>query len=134
MYTRQSRQSSQIAWGQLTPPKRDPASLSCKSLPASIMPTSKDLLPGNICLGTTDPWGLLTPGVSQSVRGQENIMLTRPVTMRDQREKTLIESPELGLPSMEIDSRTIKYNHYNRLGTIYSPVRHNYRRTLRKWT
>jgi len=79
-------------------------------------------------------WGQLTPAVSQSVRGQENIMLTRPVTMRDHYIKTSIQSPELTMPSMEIDSRTIKYNHYNRLDTIYSSVSHNYRRTLSKWT
>ena len=75
VYTRQSRQSSQIAWGQLTPPKRNPASVSCKSLTATTMPTmpiknhansagqvhtarpvprQKDLLVGNICLGTAD--------------------------------------------------------------------------------
>ena len=155
MYTRQRRQSSHIAWGQLTPPKRNPASVLCKCLPATTVPTMpiknhaksagqvhtarpvprrKDLLVGNICLGTADPWGLLTPAVSQSVRGQENIMLTRPVTMRDQREKTLIQSPELTMPLMEIDSRTIIYNHYNRLDTIYSSVYVNYRRTLSKWT
>ena len=75
-------------------------------------------------------WGQLTPAVSQSVRGQENIMLTRPVTMREHYIKTLIQSPELRLPLMEIDLRTIIYNHYNRLDTMYSPVYHNYRRTL----
>ena len=37
--------SSDIAWGQLTPPKRNPASVSCKCLPATTVPSSKDLLP-----------------------------------------------------------------------------------------
>ena len=147
--------SSAIAWGQLTPPKRTPASVSCKCLPATTVPTmptknhansagqvhtarpvpsQKDLLLGNICLGTADPWGLLTPGVSQSVRGQENIMLTRPVTMRDHYIKTSFPAIELRLPLMEIDLRTIIYNDYNRLDTMYSPVYDNYRRTQRKWT
>ena len=155
MYTRQRRQSSHIAWGQLTPPKRNPASVLCKCLPATTVPTmpiknhansagqvhtarpvprQKDLLLGNICLGTADPWGLLTPAVSQSVRGQENIMLTRPVTMREHYIKTSFPAIELRLPLMEIDSRTIIYNHYNRLDTIYSSVYVNYRRTLSKWT
>jgi hypothetical protein len=147
--------SSDIAWGQLTPPKRDPASVSCKSLTATTVPTMpiknhansagqvhtarpvprrKDLLLGNICLGTADPWGLLTPAASQSVRGQENIRQARPVTMRDHYIKTLIQSPELRLPLMEIDSRTRIYNHYNRLDTMYSPVCDNHRRTQSKWT
>ena len=143
--------SSDIAWGQLTPPKRNPASVLCKPLTATTVPTmpiknhansagqvhtarpvpsQKDLLLGNICLGTADPWGLLTPVVSQSVRGQENTEQSCTVTMRDHYIKTLIQSPELRFPLMEIDSRTIIYNDYNRLDTIYSPVCHNYRRTL----
>ena len=79
-------------------------------------------------------WGQLTPGMSQSVRGQENIKLTCTVTMREHYIKTSIQSPELTMSLMEIDSRTQIYNHYNRLDTMYSSVRHNYRRTLRKWT
>jgi hypothetical protein len=79
-------------------------------------------------------WGQLTPPSlpvrSQSVRGQENIMLTCAVTMREHTRKTLIQSPELRLPLMEIDSRTIIYNDYNRLGTIYSSAYANYRRSL----
>ena len=67
--------SSDIAWGQQTPPKRNPASVLCKSVTATTVPTlpiknhatsagqvhmarpvprQKDLLLGNICLGTTD--------------------------------------------------------------------------------
>ena len=155
MYTRQGRQSTPIAWGLLTPPKRDAASLSPKYLPAIPVPTvptitmptlspnftgqdpcqhQKDLLLGNICLGTADPWGLLTPIASQCVRGQENIITTSPVTMREHYTKTSIPASELGLPSMEIDLRTIIYNDYNRLYTIYSPVCHNYRRIQSKWT
>ena len=155
MYTRQRRQSTPIAWGLLSPPKRNPASLSCKSLTATTMPTlptitmptlspnftgqdpcqhQKDLLLGNICLGTADPWGLLTPIASQSVRGQENIITTSLVTMRDHYTKTSIQSPELTMPLMEIDSRTIKYNDYNRLDTMYPSVYSKHRRTLRKWT
>jgi len=83
-------------------------------------------------------WGQLTPPslpvTAQCVRGQENIMLTCAVTMREYKRKTLIQSPELTLPIKEIDSRTQIYNHYNRLDTMYSPVYHNYRRTQRKWT
>ena len=82
-------------------------------------------------------WGQLYPPslpvTAQCVRGQENTMPTRPVTMREHYIKTLIQSPELTMPLMEIDSRTIIYNDYNRLDTIYSPVchnSHNYRRSL----
>jgi len=147
--------SSDIAWGQLTPPKRNPASVSCKCLPAITVPTmpiknhaksvsqvhtarpvptSKDLLLGNICLGTADPWVLLTPLASLSVRGQENIITFSTVTMRDHYTKTSIQASELGCSLMEIDSRTQIYNHYNRLDTMYSPVYSKHRRTLRKWT
>ena len=155
MYTRQCRQSTPIAWGLLSPPKRNPASLSCKSLTATTVPTmpnknhansvgqvhtarpvptSKDLLLGNICLGTADPWGQLTPTSSQSVRGQEISEQSRPVTMRDHYIKTSFPASELGCSLMVITSRTIIYNDYNRLDTIYSSVSHNYRRTLSKWT
>ena len=83
-------------------------------------------------------WGQLSPPslpvTAQCVRGQENIMLTRPATMREYKRKTLIQSPELRLPSMEIDSRTIIYNDYNRLDTMYPSVYSKHRRTLRKWT
>ena len=83
-------------------------------------------------------WGQLTPPsllvTAQSVRGQENIMLTCAVTMREHKRKTSFPAIELGLPLMEIDSRTIIYNDYNRLYTIYSPVCHNYRRIQSKWT
>ena len=79
-------------------------------------------------------WGQLTPGMSQSVRGQENIITISTVTMRDHYTKTAFPASELGLPLMEIDSRTIKYNHYNRLDTMYPSVYDNYRRTQRKWT
>ena len=85
-------------------------------------------------LQTLGTWGLLTPAMSQSVRGQENIMLTCTVTMREHYIKTSFPAIELRLLLMEIDSRTIIYNDYNRLDTMYSPVCHNYRRTQRKWT
>ena len=85
-------------------------------------------------LQTLGTWGLLTPAMSQSVRGQENIMLTCTVTMREHYIKTSFPASELRLPLMEIDSRTIIYNHYNRLDTMYSSVYDNYRRTQRKWT
>jgi len=125
-----------------TDPSAAQRSLSaCRQFPCQL----SDQKPCQLCLLTpygktrakskrSFGWGQLTPGVSQSVRGQENIMLTRPVTMRDHYIKTSIQSPELTMPPMEIDSRTIIYNDYNRLGTIYSPVCHNYRRTLSKWT
>mgnify|MGYP005827829125 CR=1 FL=1 len=51
-------------------------------------------------------WGQLTPAVSQSVRGQENIITTSLVTMRDHYTKTAIQASELTMPLMEIDSRT----------------------------
>jgi len=51
-------------------------------------------------------WGLLTPASSQSVRGQENIITTSLVTMREHYTKTAIPASELGLPLMGIDSRT----------------------------
>ena len=51
-------------------------------------------------------WGLLSPGGSQSVRGQENIITTGTVTMQNHYTKTLIPASELGLPLMTIDSRT----------------------------
>ena len=51
-------------------------------------------------------WGQLTPGTSQSVRGQENIITTSTVTMQNHYTKTPIPASELGLPSMGIDSRT----------------------------
>ena len=150
-----SRQVKRYRLGSVDPTHASAASVSCKCLPATTVPTMpiknhakfvtqvhtaspvprrKDLLLGNICLGTADPWGLLTPASSQSVRGQENIITTSLVTMRDHYTKTSIQASELTMPLMEIDSRTIIYNHYNRLGTIYSPVCHNYRRTLSKWT
>ena len=79
-------------------------------------------------------WGLLSPGMSQSVRGQRNIITISTVTMQNHYTKTAFPASELGLPLMEIDSRTIKYNHYNRLDTMYPSVYDNYRRTQRKWT
>jgi len=83
-------------------------------------------------------WGQLSPPsllvTAQSVRGQENIITFSTVTMREHKRKTLIQSPELTMPLMEIDSRTIIYNHYNRLDTMYSPVYSKHRRTLSKWT
>ena len=51
-------------------------------------------------------WGQLSPGRSQSVRGQENIITTSLVTMQNHYTKTLIPASELGLPLMTIDSRT----------------------------
>ena len=120
------------------------ASVSRKSLTAKTVPTLRSKTMPSLSAKSTrqDPcqvekifwWGQLSPGVSQSVRGQENIMLTCAVTMREHYIKTSIPASELGLPSMEIDSRPIKYNNNNRLDTIYSSVSHNYRRTLSKWT
>ena len=51
-------------------------------------------------------WGLLSPGGSQSVRGQENIITTGTVTMQNHYTKTLIPASELGCPLVGIDSRT----------------------------
>ena len=120
------------------------AQRSRKSLPAIPVPT----LP-TITMPTLSPnftgqvpcqaqkifcWGLLSPPSSQYVRGQEISEQYQPVTMQDHYIKTSFPASELGCSLMEIDSRTIKYNHYNRLDTIYSSVCHNYRRTLSKWT
>ena len=51
-------------------------------------------------------WGQLTPGRSQCVRDQENIITTCSVTMQNHYTKTLIPASELGCPLMTIDSRT----------------------------
>ena len=51
-------------------------------------------------------WGLLSPGRSQSVRGQENIITISTVTMQNHYTKTAFPASELGLPLMGIDSRT----------------------------
>ena len=51
-------------------------------------------------------WGLLSPGRSQSVRGQEDIITTCTVTMQNHYTKTLIQASELGCPLVGIDSRT----------------------------
>ena len=51
-------------------------------------------------------WGLLSPGGSQSVRGQENIITTGTVTMQNHYTKTLIPASELGCALVGIDSRT----------------------------
>ena len=115
-----------------------------KSLPAISVPTLRSKTMPSLSRKSTRQgpcqvekifwWGQLSPGVSQSVRGQENIITISTVTMRNHYTKTAIQSPELTMSLMEIDSRTIKYNDYNRLDTMYSPVYDNYRRTQRKWT
>ena len=115
-----------------------------KSLPAISVPTLRSKTMPSLSRKSTRQgpcqvqkifcWGLLSPGMSQSVRGQENIITISTVTMRNHYTKTSIQSAELGLPLMVIDSRTQIYNHYNRLDTIYSPVRCKYRRTQSKWT
>jgi len=109
-------------------PQRSTAIPKC--LPAIPVPTvrSKTMptLPANSI--RQDPcqaekifcWGQLSPPLSLSVRGQEV--------------KKANHYAELAMPLMEIDSRTIIYNHYNRLDTMYSPVYSKHRRTLSKWT
>ena len=119
-------------------PQRSTAIPKC--LPASTMPTLRSKTMPSLSAKSTRQvpcqvrkifwWGQLTPGVSQSVRGQENIKLTCAVTMREHYIKTSFPASELTMPLMEIDSRTIKYNHYNRLHTMYPSVYANYRRTL----
>ena len=141
--------------GSVDPRSVDPtqasaASVLCNCLPATTVPTLRSKTMPSLPAKSTrqgpcqdekifwsvvpSRWGQLTPVLSQYVRGQENIMLTRPVTMREHKRKTLIQNAELTMPLMEIDSRTIIYNHYNRLDTMYSPVYSKHRRTLRKWT
>jgi len=51
-------------------------------------------------------WGLLSPGRSQSVRGQEDIITTSPVTMQNHYTKSSIPASELGCPLVGIESRT----------------------------
>jgi len=87
-----------------------------KSLPAIPVPTLRSKTMPSLSPNSTrqDPcqaqkifcWGLLTPASSQSVRGQENIITTSLVTMREHYTKTAIPASELGLPLMGIDSRT----------------------------
>ena len=87
-----------------------------KSLPAISVPTPRSKTMPSLSPNFTgqEPcqpekifcWGLLTPGRSQSVRGQENIITICTVTLRNHYTKTSIPASELGLPLMEIDSRT----------------------------
>ena len=94
------------------------AQRSRKSLPAISVPTLRSktmpsLSPNSTRQGPCQVekifcWGQLTPPSSQSVRGQENIITISTVTMQDHYTKTAIPASELGLPLMEMDSRTQK--------------------------
>jgi hypothetical protein len=92
------------------------AQRSRKSLPAIPVPTPRSKTMPSLSPNFTGQgpcqaqkifcWGLLTPGMSQSVRGQENIITTSLVTMQNHYTKTAIPASELRLPLMGIDSRT----------------------------
>jgi len=123
-----------------------PTSVSCKCLPATTVPTLRSItVPSLLRKSTrqdlcqdekifywaTFAWGQLTPGTfDPTFTAGDSTMCART--------RENIKNPNryagLAMPLMEIDLRTIIYNHYSRLGTMYSPVRHNYRRTQRKWT
>ena len=73
-------------------------------------------------------WGLLSPGGSQSVRGQENIITICTVTLRNHYTKTPFPASELGLPPMKVKLRGHKNIIITTAYTIYSSVHRDYRR------
>ena len=88
-----------------------PKPLTAKTVPTLRSKTMPKLSPNFTGQEPCQPekifwWGQLTPGRSQSVRDQENIITTSLVTMQNHYTKTLIQASELGCPLVGIDSRT----------------------------
>ncbi len=88
-----------------------PKPLTAKTVPTLRSKTMPKLSPNFTGQEPCQPakifcWGLLSPGGSQSVRGQRNIKTTCTVTLRNHYTKTPFPASELGLPLMGIDSRT----------------------------